>query len=269
MLSDVQKSEFEQVGVVRLTEVFSESAAQRMCQQVWDLLAKKYGIRPDDPATWTLRQPTGFQALTRSRAFDLIAGRLLVNALDQILGDHAWREPEHWGAPLVTFPGHAPEWQVPHNHWHLDFPARGRTHPLPGVRILAFITPAASRGGGTLVVEGSHTLVARLVTVGGAGQGHSTEVRRVLARVSKWFRDLWSDGDNHERIQRFMIAGGVVDDVPVRVIELTGSPGDIILMHPWALHAPSPNCGTTPRIMVSHSVFRVDAFAQDDARLFL
>src|SRR6185369_12382070 len=111
----------------------------------------------------------------------------------------------------------------------------------------------APRGGGTLVAEGSHTLVARLVAAGDAGQGHSTEVRKRLARASQWFRALWSDGNNHDRTQCFMVEGGVVDGVPVRVIELTGSPGDIILMHPWAFHAPSANCGTTPRIMVSHS----------------
>jgi hypothetical protein len=113
MLSDMQKSQFEQVGVVRLTGVFSEATAQHMYQQVWDLLAEKYGIYPGEPATWTIMQPTGFQALTQAGAFKPIVSWPLANALAQILGGHAWGKPEHWGSPLVTFPGHAAEWQVP------------------------------------------------------------------------------------------------------------------------------------------------------------
>jgi hypothetical protein len=97
MLLGIQKSQCEQVGVVRLTAVFSESAAQRMCQHIWDFLAAKHGISPDDPATWTIRQPTGFQALTQSGAFNPIVSGPLVHALDQILGDHQWRKPAHWG----------------------------------------------------------------------------------------------------------------------------------------------------------------------------
>jgi hypothetical protein len=86
-------------------------------------------------------------------------------------------------------------------------------------------------------------------------------VRKGLARTSQWFRHLWSNGDTSNRTQRLMVERDVVDGVTVRVIELTGSAGDIILMHPWAVHAPSPNCGATPRIMLSHSVFRVGTLA--------
>ena len=62
-------------------------------------------------------------------------------------------------------------------------------------------------------------------------------------------------GDD-DRIQRFMIEGRVIDGATVRVLELTGVPGEVFLMHPWTFHDPSPNCGSTPRMMVSHSVFR-------------
>src|SRR5262245_45052605 len=125
MLSNVQQVEFEQVGVVRLTGAFSEAAAQRMCSQIWDLLAAKHGIYPDGPATWTIRQPTGFQALTRSGVFDPLASPVLTEALDQLLGQRAWGRPKQWGAPLVTFPDPSAEWEVPNSQWHLDFPARG------------------------------------------------------------------------------------------------------------------------------------------------
>src|SRR5262245_14370984 len=104
MLSQVQRSDFEKVGVLRLTQAFSEAAAQHMRNQIWNLLAEKYGVHPDRPATWTIRQPTGFQALTRSGAFDALASHVLTGAVDQLLGQHAWGRPKQWGAPLVTFP---------------------------------------------------------------------------------------------------------------------------------------------------------------------
>jgi hypothetical protein len=261
MLSIAQQLDFEQLGVVRLPGVFSEAAAQGMCDRIWSLLAAKHGIHPDEPATWTIRQPTGFQALTRSRAFDPLASPMLTDALDQILGEGAWAQPKQWGAPLVTFPGHAPEWEVPSSQWHLDFPVRGQPRPLPGLRILAFLAPVAPRGGGTVVLTGSHILVERLVATGSAGQGHSTEVRSALTRKEAWLRDVWSGGRSDDRIQRLMVEGYRIDGATVRVVELTGAPGDVILMHPWMFHAPSPNCGATPRIMISHSVFRTAAIA--------
>jgi hypothetical protein len=261
MLTESQRKQFTQSGVVRLTGVFPETDAQCMCRRIWELLAAKYGIQPHEPAAWTIRQPTGFQSLTRSRVFNPIAGPALVGALDQILGAGAWQQPECWGAPLVTFPGPSPEWQVPHSAWHLDFPVRGPGNVMPGVRVLAFPATVAPRGGGTLVVEGSHLLVERLMAAGEGGQGHSTEIRRGLARLGAWLRDLWTQGDRETRIQRLMVEGGEVEGVPVRVVELTGAPGDVVLMHPWALHAASPNCGTGPRIMVGHSVFRIKSEA--------
>jgi hypothetical protein len=67
-----------------------------------------------------------------------------------------------------------------------------------------------------------------------------------------------SPEDSSDRITRFMSLGTVVDGVDVRVVELVGEPGDVAVMHPWAFHAPAPNCATAVRMMVSHSVFRAD-----------
>jgi ectoine hydroxylase-related dioxygenase (phytanoyl-CoA dioxygenase family) len=42
-----------------------------------------------------------------------------------------------------------------------------------------------------------------------------------------------------------------VDGVPVRIVELTGEPGDVVFLHPHLFHAPAPNHGRTPRLMVT------------------
>jgi hypothetical protein len=255
MLTAEQRIDFDQLGVVRLTGVFSAADAARMREGLWQALAAQ-GLRRDDPATWRPVQATGFQALTRSGTFDALGGRVLASALDDAFGGSSWIRPRHWGAPLVTFPTGASPWSLPSRQWHIDFPARGAARPLAALRILAFLETVEARAGGTLVLAGSYHLVERLVASGAVAHGHSPDVRRALARRSAWLRDLWSDGDDADRIQRFMTDGALVDGIALRVLELSGAPGDAVLMHPWQLHAPGPNCGSAPRLMLSHSVVR-------------
>jgi hypothetical protein len=40
-----------------------------------------------------------------------------------------------------------------------------------------------------------------------------------------------------------------VEGIPLRVVELTGHPGDVVLIHPWTIHTVAPNVGPTPRFM--------------------
>jgi hypothetical protein len=47
-------------------------------------------------------------------------------------------------------------------------------------------------------------------------------------------------------------AGGI----PVRVAELTGQPGDVVLTHPWVLHSWSCNTGSSPRMMLTKNLYR-------------
>ena len=54
-----------------------------------------------------------------------------------------------------------------------------------------------------------------------------------------------------DRIQHYMNDGTVVDGVPLRVVELTGQPGDVILMHCDCFHAAAPNRLTEPRMMLT------------------
>jgi ectoine hydroxylase-related dioxygenase (phytanoyl-CoA dioxygenase family) len=47
-----------------------------------------------------------------------------------------------------------------------------------------------------------------------------------------------------------------VGDVELRVVELTGDPGDVILMHPVMMHAGSVNCSSSPRLVLSTTVYK-------------
>src|SRR5262245_48861592 len=154
MVTESQRAEFEQLGILRISGAVSRADAARMSDAVWDALAKQHGVRRDDPGTWKNRQPTGFQTLSRSGTFDSL-GEALAGPLDELLGEGGWLRPKHWGVPLVTVPAPAVDWDVPSAQWHLDFPARGRP---AGLRVLAFLDRVEPRAGGTLVLVGSHRL---------------------------------------------------------------------------------------------------------------
>jgi hypothetical protein len=53
-----------------------------------------------------------------------------------------------------------------------------------------------------------------------------------------------------------MTDGVVIDGTRVRVRELTGRAGEVVLMHPRTLHAPAPNTHPTPRMMLVEIVNR-------------
>lgn len=256
-LSDNQRQTFFDRGTLRLRRVFHEADAARMVARIWDLLDEKYGARRDDPATWTEKQPTGFQSLTQTGAFNAILGRALVDALNDLLGNGAWNSGKAWGVPLVTFPEPGRTWDIPKNQWHLDFPVRGSPDKLPGIRVFAFISAVEPRGGGTVVAAGSHRLVEYLAEAGRTQDGHSAQVRDSLAACYPVLGGLWSEPVfEHDRVHHFMTTGNRIDGVKIQVQELTGTIGDVILMHPWTFHAPAPNCRRRPRMMVSHSLYR-------------
>lgn len=246
---------FENTGILRLPGAFSLSDAQQMQHRLWEQLTAKHGIQPQEPATWTVSQPTGFQSLTRSGAFASFAAPKLLEAIDTILGP-LWERPDHWGTPLITFPKPAGmAWSLPGRLWHLDFPARRTNNTLPGLRAFAILAPVAPCNGATLVLEGSHRLIERLIDSGEAGEGNSSAIRQKLARKHRWLRTLWSDDDSPDRIPAYMTEGIELEGIPLKVAELTGQPGEAILMHPWTFHTASPNCGATPRMILNQSVF--------------
>lgn len=49
-----------------------------------------------------------------------------------------------------------------------------------------------------------------------------------------------------------------IDGLTVRVGELTGAAGDIVIGHPWLLHAPAPNRTSRPRLMRLQRIHATD-----------
>jgi hypothetical protein len=79
-------------------------------------------------------------------------------------------------------------------------------------------------------------------------------VRKVLREEIPWFRELCSPGGREERIARFLARATPFGGSSLQVVELTGEPGDVYLMHPWTPHTLAPNCGVRPRIAMTERI---------------
>ena len=65
-------------------------------------------------------------------------------------------------------------------------------------------------------------------------------------------------GSRVNREDRYLVNPVDVSGIPVQAVEFTGDPGDVIFMHPWIIHAASPNRGDRPRIVITERVRRLD-----------
>ncbi|MEV0624067.1 phytanoyl-CoA dioxygenase family protein [Nonomuraea sp. NPDC050404] len=242
---------FQEHGYARLDRAFPAAAAADMARALWSALAERHGVDRDRPGTWAPAEPRGLGALSRKGVFDRLASPAVVAAIGALLGRADWPRPPDWGTALVTFPTPG-EWDVPVGGWHIDYPARGASGAGLLLKWLAYLAPVGPGGGGTVVLAGSHRLVEDFLRQADeADQGRSPAVRDAILGLHPWLRDLRRPGPAAERVARLMGAGVSVSGVPVRVVELTGEPGDVVFMHPHLLHAAAPNRSAAPRFMVT------------------
>jgi ectoine hydroxylase-related dioxygenase (phytanoyl-CoA dioxygenase family) len=123
------------------------------------------------------------------------------------------------------------------------------------VRLLALLGPLQPRGGGTMLLAGSHRLVERLAAGQSGDDGHSKDVRRLLRRAHPALSFL-DRGSDVALSTDLLSAGLPIDGAQVRLVEVIGAAGDVFFMHPWLLHAAAMNGSPLPRLMLSQSIFR-------------
>lgn len=246
-----QREAFHREGVLRLPGFYDADVAERMAAQLWDDLQRRYGVLRHRPETWSPVRPAQFQGLMRSGAFDALGSPALSALADAWLGEGAWESPRRWGLPLVTFPSAA--WDLPRPMWHLDYPAFDHGQDIPVLRAFMFLTSVRPHGGGTLYVAGSHRVVMALASDDGRPIP-SARMRERLKAAEPWFARLWATPG--KGVRALIGQGTVVRGVEVCVGEMTGAPGDLILMHPLLVHALSHNALDTPRMMLTQSLVR-------------
>ena len=113
------------------------------------------------------------------------------------------------------------------------------------------------QGGGTLILEGAHKLLLRYHRRGVEAKGppHNT-----FFKAHPWLVDLRNNtGPMNERVARLMEQNAEIENIKVRVVELTGEPGDAVLCHPLIVHARSQNASKVPRFMLAKRIWREQA----------
>jgi hypothetical protein len=250
MLTPSQHDQFHQQGFVRIEGAFAADAAAAMTDHVWTSLTKRFGVSKTDPATWKLPLGLGLKGLRRDALFREVATPTTKAALDELVGEGSWEYPRHWGQFLVSFPNPgAKTWTVPHN-WHTDWPYRASPKGPVGALLFGFLSPVPPRHGGTVALEGSPEIVRAFVAKRPQVKTEKMKVTRLaLMNSDPWLKDLNFGHDDGNRVERFMEMKSAINGVPVRVTELTGDPGDIVIGHPWLLHSAAAHCGTQPRFM--------------------
>jgi hypothetical protein len=246
--TDIER--FRRDGYLVVRRAFAADDGRAMERTWWRELEDVHHRRPDDRSGW---RPIVGDLKAAKR--DPIQARILTarvrGVLDDLLGEAAWSPPKDWGRCLVTFPEPG-DWQLPIRLWHWDNPCEPHLDRPRGLFVVSFIGPVAPRGGGTLLLAGSPRLLvqqerevpAQRLPVSGARRWER------FHRSHPWLMALTGLAPSPaDRVAAFMDRETVVDGVPLRVVELTGEPGDMVFCHPAVVHCAAPNRGTRPRFM--------------------
>jgi hypothetical protein len=249
-LSAADTGRFERDGYVTVRQAFSPADGLAMEQRWWRELEETRGIRRDDRSTW--RPVTGdLKAAKRDPGQARILTGRVRGVLDDLLGPAAWSPPRDWGRPLVTFPEPG-AWELPTRLWHWDNLGEPHLDRPRGLFVVSFIGQVAPGGGGTLILSGSPRLLTgqerRLPD--SQRRGSIAALRERFHRSHPWLRALTGLAPSPaDRVAAFMERETVVGGVPLRVVELTGEPGDMVFCHPVMVHCAAQNRGARPRFM--------------------
>lgn len=265
MLTTQQLDDFEKLGIVRLPGAIAEEDTEVMRQKIWDV-SGNYGMTEADRDSWVVIKPTLFNEVGEAGAFNDLGSDTVCAVLDDLFGKVGWQKPDKWGDVLFTIPN-TKAWYMPTGGWHLDIPISVKNPHLDHVVVFAFLNAVKTQSGGTLVITGSH-LVMRDILDQPKESGKkrpkkrpkanpmfgSKEAKRALAKAEPWFKTLFSETFEGDRIEAFMKESTSQNGHAIRVVEMTGEPGDVFVMHPWVIHTGAPNAGDVPRMMLLNFV---------------
>ena len=246
-----RRQAFETDGIVRVPAVLGGDELRAMRDHVAAIVAAGalelvdlVGARRPGPGTEAILWDIG-----RAPAFAPLAPAL-ARAVDDVFGPGVWA-PIDGGLAAPNLPGHAAPWTVPHAAWHVDEPTVAGQ--VAGWALLGFVflDTVEPGGGATVAIAGSHrrlAIVAAERAAAGAATVLTTDDALAELRREPWFAALLTVGEPADRRRRFMAEPYVSAGIPLRVVELTGEPGDVVLMDPRCLHTISANASPRARL---------------------
>lgn len=233
----------------RISNAFTKEQAESVTKTVWTRL----GMSPTDKSTWTRLRTNmpGHNTFDASvfapRAWAAICE--LCGGEDRVHpASKTWRDSlivnlgaaEHEGKPVP--PKELPEWHVDG-----DFFVHYLDSPEQALLVTPLFTDIVPGGGGTMICPEAIPKVARHLYEHPEGVSPRMTPRGQEGFTQEkdlgWFCDLAKSCDNF--------------------VEATGSVGDVYLMHPLMLHAPSSNALRRVRIITNPAVSLKEPFCFD------
>jgi hypothetical protein len=198
--------------------------AARCRERVWQAA----GLSADQPATWT-KPVVHLQEAYADGPFAEVMTPAISGAMDDLLGPGRYQPLTGYGWWPIAFPGFdKPPWRAPTVGWHVD--GQHFHHHIDssnqGLLPLFIFSEIQPGDGGTAYLQGSHVSTAQVLQ----------------AAVP--------DGLDAKIVSSQCVA--VADRS--RAIEGTGNPGDVLLLHPFMVHARSPNTGPRVRFICNPCV---------------
>jgi hypothetical protein len=221
-LTGEQAGHFLERGFVRVRGAFDPADAQRSLDNAW----LRFGYDRDDPASWAEKRiHLSSSSYMDARAFAPAAWGA---AMDLVGGESRVTLPWQWGDGFIANLGVGDDrpWQPPSpavGGWHKDGDFFRHFLDSPEQALLTFVlwTDMLHQGGGTFVAADSVPVVARFLAE------HPEGV------LQEDFDYAWLIGQCHD------------------FVEMTGEAGDVVLLHPYTLHATSQNVLGVGRIITN------------------
>lgn len=227
-MSDIlSKKEVEQFvlnGFVRIDNAFPQRLADEVVNHLW----KDIPFERSNPDSW-VEPVVRLGMYTQQPFIDSVNTEKLYSAFNQLIGEDKWIPCRNVG----TFPVRFPSVQQPNDtgkhvdasfagndpnnyfEWRVNVKSRGRA-----LLMLILYSDVSENDAPTIIYEGSHIDVARLLSIEG---------------------DLGLS---------FMELAGKLDELPKRKeVYATGKAGTVYLCHPFLVHSAQPHKGSTPKFM--------------------
>lgn len=214
-----QVDEFIERGWTLLRHAFPSAVAQAVRRD----LGGRIGVDLERPELWTEPRVWLRDMMTEPPYTDALTERFH-SAVDQLVGAGRWKMTQEMGWWPTTFPGfddppYGDDWHIEggwfrHHVWSPE-------QALLNLFCFSTVNPG---DGGTLLVEGSHHLAARILWEAEPEGLETDDFDEPLTAILD--REGWPG-----------------------VVEVVAEEGDVVLAHPLLFHASNPNHGTRPRVM--------------------